>query len=1001
MDEPSFLQDLLECSVCFEQLDFTSKVLPCQHTFCKRCLEGIVQTHRELRCPECRILVETSIQDLPPNVLLIRLLEGIRNSGGQLPQGRHRRHHHRDHERRSLSLGRSSSSRRHHHHSLPSSSSSISGRPHHHSVFRIGQEIFSTSSSPSPSTNSVNSNSSAGRQVSSIGTGIANGGTANVIVTSATTSQTATTTSIANTPRSGDPRTTQVKALFTYDGQEEGELSFTRGDVLTIRRRHDQHWLVGEGSDGRSGLIPVNYVQVTNPSSVSNCALLSPQGIQSSTNGHSIIGQRPTIGSNKNTIQSPNIPHCRALYDFSMDDKDTEGRQCLSFKKGETIFFIRRVDENWGEGRIGERVGIFPLNFVEVTPLVSSLLKSSIPMTNGRNVQESSCKSIYDTVPDERRLSLSQQNNNNLNNNHLDTTNGTSNGTIAHHNITFTNYLVPGSKRHSLCAPDSLSNGTNITSNKNIVHQRSNSHHVSSSSTTPNNRYSMDVTSRHYEVLPSRQTSAKSLPSTSTTNLYTAMFDYKPVKEDELPLTRGDVYSVTEKCLDGWFKGQDVKTGAVGMFPGNYVQPVQPVASHVARYESPQAINGHASTSNGNVQNPPPLRPKSLAVTASSAVQSVVQSWKQHQQQLMRQQEENDGQQVSNGLYSIYSKPRSLPPHARGNSSVSDATGQESVSAVDSKRENDRSPQSPPWAPVHVVATSRRSLSSGPRTSTTEPKATTSSNNRQVTSTSTPATPATSNRSSPVPHESEEQPNSNNNKVLTLIKRWAKRRSKSPPPVMPSLSSCLGDYATVGGGRRTTQSSSSRPVYDNPVFDRSSPTQPSTTAITTTSTVTATTTTPKASTTSAHNRSGSCPSEVSSSSSSRHSKTLPRTSHHQRSQSNNISTNNPFAIVSSSHSSSTSTLPTMSNSSHHYSIPPPHKHSHRGRQQMIDHHQYHQVHERYRCIAPFPASTPFELALQVGDYVHVHKKREDGWYRGVHERTGLVGLFPGSFVELV
>ena len=77
MDEKA-LTELLECSVCLDQLDETSKVLPCQHTFCKRCLDGIVNSKRELRCPECRFVVETRVEDLPSNILLIRLLESMK-----------------------------------------------------------------------------------------------------------------------------------------------------------------------------------------------------------------------------------------------------------------------------------------------------------------------------------------------------------------------------------------------------------------------------------------------------------------------------------------------------------------------------------------------------------------------------------------------------------------------------------------------------------------------------------------------------------------------------------------------------------------------------------------------------------------------------------------------------------------------------------------------------------------------------------------------------------
>lgn len=79
MDEGT-LNDLLECSVCLERLDTSSKVLPCQHTFCRKCLENIVERHKELRCPECRILVPIKIDELPPNVLLMRILEGMKNA---------------------------------------------------------------------------------------------------------------------------------------------------------------------------------------------------------------------------------------------------------------------------------------------------------------------------------------------------------------------------------------------------------------------------------------------------------------------------------------------------------------------------------------------------------------------------------------------------------------------------------------------------------------------------------------------------------------------------------------------------------------------------------------------------------------------------------------------------------------------------------------------------------------------------------------------------------
>ena len=57
------LEKELECTVCFEQFK-DPKVLPCLHSFCKICLEGLVCRKGntwKLNCPSCRIIVEVSL----------------------------------------------------------------------------------------------------------------------------------------------------------------------------------------------------------------------------------------------------------------------------------------------------------------------------------------------------------------------------------------------------------------------------------------------------------------------------------------------------------------------------------------------------------------------------------------------------------------------------------------------------------------------------------------------------------------------------------------------------------------------------------------------------------------------------------------------------------------------------------------------------------------------------------------------------------------------------
>ena len=39
-----------------------------------------------------------------------------------------------------------------------------------------------------------------------------------------------------------------------------------------------------------------------------------------------------------------------------------------------------------------------------------------------------------------------------------------------------------------------------------------------------------------------------------------------------------------------------------------------------------------------------------------------------------------------------------------------------------------------------------------------------------------------------------------------------------------------------------------------------------------------------------------------------------------------------------------------------------------------------------RCVVPFPASTEYEIDLQLGDVLTLVKRRDDGWCKGTLHR---------------
>ncbi|XP_076753346.1 cbl-associated protein [Xylocopa sonorina] len=121
-----------------------------------------------------------------------------------------------------------------------------------------------------------------------------------------------------------------ARALYNFIGQSSRELNFRRGDIIFVRRQVDKNWYEGE-HNAMIGLFPSNYVEI-----------LPYDGMRT-------------------TPKKPYEGQARAKFNF-VAQTNLE----LSLAKGEFVVLTRRVDENWYEGRIGNRKGIFPISYVEV-----------------------------------------------------------------------------------------------------------------------------------------------------------------------------------------------------------------------------------------------------------------------------------------------------------------------------------------------------------------------------------------------------------------------------------------------------------------------------------------------------------------------------------------------------------------------------------------------------------------------------------------------------------
>ncbi|NXR36503.1 SRBS2 protein, partial [Zosterops hypoxanthus] len=129
-----------------------------------------------------------------------------------------------------------------------------------------------------------------------------------------------------------------ARAVYDFKAQTSKELSFKKGDTVYILRKIDQNWYEGE-HHGRVGIFPISYVEKLSPPEKAQPARPPPPA------------------------QIGEIGEAVAKYNFSADTNVE-----LSLRKGDKIILLKRVDQNWYEGKIPgtNKQGIFPVSYVEV-----------------------------------------------------------------------------------------------------------------------------------------------------------------------------------------------------------------------------------------------------------------------------------------------------------------------------------------------------------------------------------------------------------------------------------------------------------------------------------------------------------------------------------------------------------------------------------------------------------------------------------------------------------
>ncbi|KAM6996513.1 vinexin isoform 1-T1 [Passerculus sandwichensis] len=303
-----------------------------------------------------------------------------------------------------------------------------------------------------------------------------------------------------------------ARLKFNFQAESPKELTLQKGDIVYIHKEVDRNWLEGE-HHGRVGIFPSNYVEILPPTEV-------PKPIKAPT------------------LQVLEYGEALALYNFR-GDVHVE----LSFRKGERICLVRRVNENWYEGRISgtSRQGIFPATYVQV-------------------LKEPRVKTTAEDIP-------------------------ASPGPASPRSPALQRSPGPRSPQAPAGSPREAKRGPGVGAtfppSPKLPHAGTPSPLVASASPPHSAEPRRPGWSPEQRPSPAvAQSSARPEPAPSHNGSeirwtpYRALYQYRPQNADELELMEGDRVDVMQQCDDGWFVGVSRRTQKFGTFPGNYVAPV-------------------------------------------------------------------------------------------------------------------------------------------------------------------------------------------------------------------------------------------------------------------------------------------------------------------------------------------------------------------------------------------------------------------------------------------
>uniref|UniRef100_A0A023FV40 Putative endocytic adaptor protein intersectin n=1 Tax=Amblyomma parvum TaxID=251391 RepID=A0A023FV40_AMBPA len=167
-------------------------------------------------------------------------------------------------------------------------------------------------------------------------------------------------------------------ALYAYQSQEPGDLSFNAGDVISVSKKEGEWW-TGTLA-GQTGIFPSNYVRLYEPE---------------------VKPARPETPQSDGKIKNSKLTKKPEIVSVIAPYKAT-GPEQLTLEKGQLIQVRKKTDSGWWEGELQvkgkkRQTGWFPATYVKVLggSGTSSSRNSPVPTAFGSSSRGEQVRALF------------------------------------------------------------------------------------------------------------------------------------------------------------------------------------------------------------------------------------------------------------------------------------------------------------------------------------------------------------------------------------------------------------------------------------------------------------------------------------------------------------------------------------------------------------------------------------------------------------------------------